>query len=167
MDSPDQTSNDQLILEATPSEAGAPLKEGILVRGPSNVDEIGEGSPSGVTATPILSPKFADTVFSRRRLPDQVLRSTYVPSQERIHPPAGMVAHDLEGAREIIHHWSPFNPVMHMHDLYPNYFRVLVVTPAEQYSIPFLVYMDKKALSNRWSRTGCFSATMTFTDHLS
>ena len=91
------------------SEASAPLKEGIPVGGLSNVDEIWEGSPSGVATAPILSPRLTNTVFSRRRLPDQVLRSMYVPPQERIHPPAGMVAHDLEGAREIIHCWSPFN----------------------------------------------------------
>ena len=45
----------------------------------------------------------ANTVSSRRRLPDQVLMSTYVPPYERIYPPAGMVAPDLKGDRESIH----------------------------------------------------------------
>ena len=75
--------------------------------------------------------------------------STYVSPHEKIHPPAGMVTPDLEGAREIIHHWSPFNQagpsIVHMRDLYPNYFRVLVAARAEQYSISFPVYINKEA----------------------
>ena len=77
---------------------------------------------------------------------------TNVPLQKRIHPPAGMVAPDLEGAREIIHRWSPFNqaepPIMHMRDLYPNYFRVPVVACAEQDSIPFTVYINKEVFQS-------------------
>ena len=103
MDSPDPAFNDQSILENTPSEAGAPLEEGIPTGGPSNVDEIGDGATSRLAPAPILPPKPADTKSSRKRLPDQVLLSTYVPPQERIHPPTGMVAPNLEGAREIIH----------------------------------------------------------------
>ena len=141
MDSPDQATNDQPILEGTPSGVGAPLAEGIPARGPSNVDEIGKGSPSGVTIALLPPPRLADIVSSRRRLPYQVLLSTYVPPYERIHPPADMVIPDLEGAQEIINHWSPFNqaepPVAHMRDLYPNYFRVSVTARTKQYSIPF------------------------------
>ena len=77
--------------------------------GPSNVDEIGEGAPSRVAAAPMLWPNPADTESSRKRLPDRVLLSMYISSQERIHPPTGMVAPTSEGAREIIHRWSPFN----------------------------------------------------------
>ena len=40
VDSLDQASNDQSILEGAPSEAGAPIEEGILTGGPSNIDEI-------------------------------------------------------------------------------------------------------------------------------
>ena len=40
-----------------------------LGRGPSNVDGIGEGSPSGVAATKIPPPKPADTISSRRMPP--------------------------------------------------------------------------------------------------
>ena len=73
----------------------------------------------------------------------------YVPPHERIHPPTGLVASNLEGAREIIHHWSPFNQaeplVAHMRDLYPSYLRVLVIACKEQYSIPFPIYMNKEA----------------------
>ena len=103
-----------------------PLEEVIPTGGHSNVDKIGEGSPLGVVAAPIPPLKPTNTVFSRRRTPEHMLLSTYVPPHERIHPPASMVAPDLESVREIIHRWSPFNqaepPVAHMCDLYPNYF---------------------------------------------
>ena len=139
-------------MEGSPSEAGAPLKEGIPVRGPSNVDKIREGSSSGVVADPIPPPRPTDTVSNRRIPPDQVLLSIYIVHHERIHPPVGMVVLDLEGAREIIHRWSPFNqaepPITHMHDLYPNYFRVPLATHVEQYSISFPVYMSKKAFQS-------------------
>ena len=69
VDSPDQAFDDQPVLEGAPSEACAPMEEGIPVRGPSNVDETREESPSGVAATPIPLPRHADTVFSRRRSP--------------------------------------------------------------------------------------------------
>ena len=153
MDSLDRASNDKPFLVGAPNEADAPLEEGIPVRGASsNVDEIGKGSPLRVTAALILPPKPMDIAFSRRRLPYQVLLSTYVPPHKRIHPPAGMVAPDLEGAREVIHRWSPFNqaepPVEHMSDLYTNYFRVPMAARVEQYSIPFPVYMNKEAFQS-------------------
>ena len=94
MDSPARTSNDQPILEGTPSKDSAPREEGIPVGGPS-VDEIGKGSPSEVVVAPLPLLKLEDPAPSGRRLPDQVLLSTYVPPHERIHPPAGMVALDL------------------------------------------------------------------------
>ena len=126
MDSPDRASNDQLVLKGAPNEAGAPLDEGIPAGGPSNVDEIGDEAPLGVAAAPILPPRPADTEPDRKRMPDWVLLSTYVPPQERIHPPISMVAPDPKGARKIIHRWSLFNqaesPIMHMCNLYPNYF---------------------------------------------
>ena len=98
---------------------------------------------SRVAAALMISPMVADTEPSRKRLPDRVLLSTYVPPQERIHPPTSIITPDPESAREIIHHWSPFNqaqsPIAHMRDLYPNHFRVLVAARAEQYTIPFPV----------------------------
>ena len=79
MDSLDRASNDQPALEGAPSEAGAPLEEGILVGGPFNVNEIGQGAPSGVAAPLVLPPRPIDTESSRKRLPDRVLLSTYIP----------------------------------------------------------------------------------------
>ena len=94
MDFPDRASNDQPDLEGVPSEDSAPQEEGILVGGYS-VDEIGEGSPSGVVAALLPPPKLASTVPSRRKPPNQVLLSMYVPPHGRIAPPTGMVAPDL------------------------------------------------------------------------
>ena len=149
MDSPDRAPNDQLALEGVPNEASASLEEGILIGGPPNVNKIGEKVPSGVTATPVLPPRSTDTEPSIKRLFDQLLLNTYVPSYGRIHPPTGMVAPNLEGALEIIHCWSPFNQVessvAHMYDLYPNNFLLLVAAHVEQYTISFPVYMDKEA----------------------
>ena len=83
---------------------------------------------------------------------DRLLLSMCVPPQERIHPLMGIIAHDPEGALEIIHRWSPFNlaesPVAHICDLYPNYFRVPVAARTEQYTISFPIYMDKEAFQS-------------------
>ena len=115
-----------------PNEVSAPLEEGIPVGGPLNVDEIGEKALSRVAVAMMLSPRPADIEPRRKKLIDRVLFSTYVPSQERIHPLTGMVSPDPKGALEIIYRWSPFNQaessVAYMCDLYPNYFRVLVAT---------------------------------------
>ena len=142
VNSPDRDTNDQPILEGAPNGVSAPLEEGIPARGP-NVDEINERSPSGTVSASIPPPRPADTLSSRRRLPYQMLLSTYIPPYERIHPPTGMVSPDLEGAQEIIHHWSPFNQaeplVTHMGDLYPNYFRELVVAHVEHSNMAFVV----------------------------
>ena len=151
VDSPDQATNDQSILEGAPNEDSAPQEERILAGGPS-VEEIGEGSPLRVVVAPLPLPRSANTVPNRRRLPDQVLLSTYVPLHVRIHPPMGLVAHNLEGSWEIIHRWIPFNQaerlVVPMRDLYPNYFRVPVAVCTEQYPIPFLVYLSKEAFQS-------------------
>ena len=103
VDSPDRASNDQPVLEGTPNEAGAPLEKGISIRGPSNVEEIGEEVPLGVVVAPRLLPRPANIKPSRKRLPDRVLMCTYVSPQERVYPPKGMVALDPQGAQEIIH----------------------------------------------------------------
>ena len=58
-------------------------------------------------------------------------------------------APNLEAAREIIDHWSPFNKressVAYMHNLYPTLLRVPVVARAEEYSLTFLDHLDKKS----------------------
>ena len=81
-------------------------------------------------------------------MPDGLLLSSYVPPQEWVHPLVDTVAPGLEGTREIIDRWSPFNKressVAHMRDLYPTLLRVPMAAHAEQYSIPFPGYMDRE-----------------------
>ena len=76
MDSPDRAINDQPILEGAPSGVSALLEEKIPIGGPSNVEEIREGSPSRVAATPLPPPRPTDTVSSSRRPPDEHVRSS-------------------------------------------------------------------------------------------
>ena len=149
MESPDQASKDQPALKDCPNEVGASLKKGVPVVSSLNIEEVRERAPSGVVTAPVLPPKPASTELNKKWLPDRVLLSTYVPPLERIHPSMGMVAPNPEGVLEIVHRWSPFNqvesPVVHMHELYPNYFQILVAAHIEQYTILLHVYMDKEA----------------------
>ena len=69
VDSPDQATNDQPVLEGALSGVDAPLEEGIPTGG-TNVDEMGEGSLSRLATAPLPLPKPIDTVSSRRRPPD-------------------------------------------------------------------------------------------------
>ena len=78
MDSPDRAPSDHPALEGVPNEANASLEQGILVRGTRYVNEIGENSPSGVIAAPMIPPRSTDTEPSRKRLPDWLLLSMYV-----------------------------------------------------------------------------------------
>ena len=59
-----------LGMEGAPNEAGAPLEKGFPAGGPSNVDEIGEGSLLRIATAPIPPHRLANTVFIRRRLPN-------------------------------------------------------------------------------------------------
>ena len=81
-----------------------------------------------------------------------MLLSTYIPPHERIAPPTGIVTLDLEGAQEIIHRYISFNqavrPVVHMRNLYPNYFQILVAPRIEHYSISFPTYLSKEAFQS-------------------
>ena len=62
-----------------------------------------------------------------------------------------------EAALELIDCWSPFNKressVTRMHDLYPSLLRVPVAARADEYSIPFLGYLDGKSFQ-RMSEDG-------------
>ena len=57
-------------------------------------------------------------------------------------------APSLEEAQSIIDRRNPFDKrdflASHMCEL-PNLFRILVVARAEEYSIPFPIYMDKRS----------------------
>ena len=88
MDSPDRAPSDHPTLEGVLNEVNASLDEGIPVGGPPNVDKIGENALLGVTAASMLPLRSAETEPSRNRLPDWLLLSTYVPSQERAQQPS-------------------------------------------------------------------------------
>ena len=122
-------------MEDTPNEAAATLEKGVPVTGPSDVDEIGEEVPTGVVDATVLSPRSMGAWSSRIRLLDQLLLSTYVLPLERIHHLMGMVTSDLEGVLEIAHHWNPLNQaestLVHMLDLYSNYFQIPVAARSE------------------------------------
>ena len=64
-------------------------------------------------------------------------------------PSVDTPAPNPDEARSIIDRWNPFNKrdfsTAHMHDLYPNLLLIPVAARAEEYSIPFLGYMDKKS----------------------
>ena len=61
----------------------------------------------------------------RLRMLDRLLLSSYVPPHEWVLSLVNIVAPGLEGAREIIDRWNPFNKressVMHMRYLYPTF----------------------------------------------
>ena len=125
-----------------------PLEGEIPAMSRPSVEEVGMGAPLGVVIALAPPPKPTIARPSKKRLPDWVLVSTYVPPLERVHPSTDMVAPDLKDVLKIIHHWSPLNQeessVTRMHDLYPNYFRMLVMARSKQYSIPLLVYTNKE-----------------------
>ena len=97
----------------------------------------------------MLPPRSVGAGSNRKRLPDRLLLSMYVPLLYRIHPSTSMVALDSEVVLEIAHRWNPLNqaksPMVHMRDLYPNYFLIPMAARLEQYTILFPVYMDKDA----------------------
>ena len=102
VESPDLTSNDQLALGDLLNEAGMSLEEGVPVGSSPSVEEVGEDAPAGVVTASVPLPKLASTGPSKKRLPNRVLVSTYVPSLERVHPSTGMVAPDLESMLKIV-----------------------------------------------------------------
>ena len=58
-------------------------------------------------------------------------------------------APDQETARVLINYWRPFNQrdpsIAHMRDLNHHSFRLSVVARGEEYSIPFLISLDKRS----------------------
>ena len=88
---------------------------------PSSAEEVGMGAPSGVIIASTPSPKPISARPSKKRLPDWVLVSTYVPLMERVHPSTYMMASDLEEVLKIVRRWSLLNQeeslVTRMHDL--------------------------------------------------
>ena len=102
---------------------------------PLSVEEVGMCALSRVVISPAPPHKPTRAGLSKKRLPDRVLLSTYVPLLERVHPSANMVTPNLEDVLKIFHRWSPLNqeesPVTRMQDLYPNYFRMPMTARSE------------------------------------
>ena len=125
-------SNDQSALGVCLNEANIPLEGEVSAVSPPSVEEVGMGVPSRVVIPPASQPRPTSVGPSKKRLPDRVLVSMYVPPLERVHPSIDMVAPDLYDVLKIVHRWSPLNqeesPVTRMHDLYPNYFQMPMTT---------------------------------------
>ena len=105
-----------------------------------------EEAPLKVATAPSFSTRLASVGPRRPSMHNRLLLSSYVPPQEWVHHSVDTMAPSLEGAQEIINHWSPFNKressVIHILDLYPILLRVPVAARVEQYSISFPGYMD-------------------------
>ena len=116
----------------------------------------------------MLLPRPVDTAPSRKRLPDRVLLSLYVPPHERIHPPTGMVAPELEGRSSI-----PEAPSTRRN------LRLRICATSIPIISMYLWQLAQSSIpsrspstwirrpSNRWSKTEFISVIMTFTDRLS
>ena len=102
VESPDLTSNDHLALGDRLNKAGMSLEEGVPVGSSPSVEEVGEDALAGVVTALMPPPKLAGTEPSKKRLPNWVLVSTYVPPLERFHPSTSMVAPDLESMLKIV-----------------------------------------------------------------
>ena len=104
MEPPNLASYEQPALRVCFNEINASLEKGVSVASPSNIEKVGTGAPSRVVATPAPQPK-----------------ST---------PPTDTMAPAIEDVVKLIRRWNPFNeedsPIVHMRDLYPNYFRIPV-----------------------------------------
>ena len=133
-------------------EAYAQLENGIPDGGSLGVEGAIAEAPLEVATTSSFSTRLTSIGPRRPRMLDWLLLSSYVSPQEWIHPSVYMVALGLEGAREIIDHYSPFNKressVMKMHDLYPTVLWVPMAAHAEQYSIPFTNYLDRETFQH-------------------
>ena len=117
-------------------EACASLEDGVPAREPHNGNRVVGEAPSEIVVGSSFSARHADAYPRKPRLPNRLMLGSYVLPQEWDCLLMDTVAPGSEAAREIIDHWSPFNKreslVISMHDLYPNFLRVPVVTRAEE-----------------------------------
>ena len=101
MESPNLASNDKPALWVSLNVANMPLEWEVPAVSPPSVEEVGMGVPLGVVIALAPPPKPTVARPSKKRLPDWVLVSTYVPPLERVHPPTDMVAPDLKDVLKI------------------------------------------------------------------
>ena len=80
---------------------------------------------------------------------NRIVLSSFVQPMERDRPSVGTPTPDPEATQSIIDHWAPFNQrdssITHMGDLYPTLLPVLVVDCAEEYTIHFPGFMDRRS----------------------
>ena len=123
-------------------EANTPLEKGVPAARPLSVKEV------GIVTAPAPPPNPIGSEPSKKRLLDWVLVSTYVPPLKRVHLSTDIVAPYVKDVLKIIRRWIPLNQeessVLHMRDLYSNYFRIPVAARSEQYTILLPAYMDKE-----------------------
>ena len=86
MESQNLASNDQPSLGDCSVKANTPLNEGVSAASLLNVGEVGMDALSGVVTTPAPLPRSTGAGLRKKRFPDRVLVSTYVPPLERVHP---------------------------------------------------------------------------------
>ena len=99
---------------------------------------------------------------SRPLLHDRLLLYSYIPLQGQAPPVERVAVLGLEGAREIIKRWEPFNrgesSATYLERLYPAMLRmpveVLVEGKGEKYAISILASLVRK-ISSRRSKTAC------------
>ena len=152
MDSLNRAFDAQPALEDAPQDTSketcSPSEDGIPTGGSPSAEEVVVEAPLKVAAALSFSAKLTSVNPHKTRMPNWLLLSSYVPPQEWVQLSVDTMAPGLEGAREIINHWSPFkkreSSVTHMRDLYPTLLRVPVATRVEEYSISFPGYMDKE-----------------------
>ena len=113
-------SNDQPALGICLNKANMPLDGEVPTVSPPSVEEVGLGAPSGVVIAPTPPPKPTSAGPRKKRLPDRLLVSTYVPPLERVHPSMNMVALDLEDVLKIMLRISGYVYARPLSKLLPN-----------------------------------------------
>ena len=156
MDSLERALDALLALEGASQDASreacASLEDGVSVEGPSNAEGVVREAPSEIAVGPSFSARIANASPCRPKLPNQLMLGTYVLLHEWDRLSVYMVAPSPEAALEIIYCYNPFNEressVAYMSDLCPTLLRVPVVARVEEYSIPFLGYLDRKSFQH-------------------
>ena len=148
MDSPKQASDALSALEGAAQDSSkvacASLEDGAPTGGPPNVDQaVSEAPTIETTIGPLLQ-----IIWPRARLPNKLMLGSYVKPMEWSRSSVDTPAPGSNETRPIVDLLNPLkkkdSSAAHMRDLYPNLLRLPVAARAEEYSIPFLIYMDKK-----------------------
>ena len=109
-------------------------------------------APSEIAVGPSFLAKLTMAGPRRARIPNRMVLGSYVQPMEWDRPSTDTLALGPKVAQSIIDHWDPFNKreslVTHIRNLYPTLLRVPVAARVEEYSIPFLGYLDRKSFQH-------------------